>query len=70
MHATLTELNLAHEYWEIPGIKHDLPRLSAWWDRMDCSLPCGTLGSAQSASSLSRRTLPRRPVAVRGSRAG
>ena len=30
MHATLTELNLAHEYWEIPGIKHDLPRLSAW----------------------------------------
>ena len=30
MHATLTELNPAHEYWEIPGIKHDLPRLSAW----------------------------------------
>lgn len=30
MHAALTELNLAHEYWEIPGIKHDLPRLSAW----------------------------------------
>jgi S-formylglutathione hydrolase FrmB len=30
MHATLTELNLVHEYWEIPGIKHDLPRLSAW----------------------------------------
>jgi hypothetical protein len=30
MHATLTELNLAHEYWEIPGIQHDLPRLSAW----------------------------------------
>jgi S-formylglutathione hydrolase FrmB len=30
MHETLTELNLAHEYWEIPGIKHDLPRLSAW----------------------------------------
>ncbi len=30
MHATLTELNLAHEYWEIPGIRHDLPRLSAW----------------------------------------
>jgi endo-1,4-beta-xylanase len=30
MHATLTELNLAHEYWEIAGIKHDLPRLSAW----------------------------------------
>ncbi len=30
MHATLTELNLAHQYWEIPGVKHDLPRLSAW----------------------------------------
>jgi len=30
MHATLTELNLVHEYWEIAGIKHDLPRLSAW----------------------------------------
>ena len=30
MHATLTEMNLAHEYWEIPGIRHDLPRLSAW----------------------------------------
>jgi endo-1,4-beta-xylanase len=30
MHSTLTELNLVHEYWEIPGIKHDLPRLSAW----------------------------------------
>jgi acetyl esterase/lipase len=30
MHATLTELNLAHEYWEVPGIRHDLPRLSAW----------------------------------------
>ncbi len=30
MHATLTELNLAHQYWEIPGIKHDLPRLSSW----------------------------------------
>ncbi len=30
MHARLTELNLVHEYWEIPGIKHDLPRLSAW----------------------------------------
>jgi acetyl esterase/lipase len=30
MHATLTEFNLPHEYWEIPGIKHDLPRLSAW----------------------------------------
>jgi S-formylglutathione hydrolase FrmB/lysophospholipase L1-like esterase len=30
MHARLTELNLLHEYWEIPGIKHDLPRLSAW----------------------------------------
>ena len=30
MHATLTELNLLHEYWEIPGIKHDLPRLSEW----------------------------------------
>ena len=30
MHATLTELNLAHEYWDIPGIKHDLRRLSAW----------------------------------------
>jgi S-formylglutathione hydrolase FrmB len=30
LHATLTELNLPHEYWEIPGIKHDLPRLAAW----------------------------------------
>jgi esterase/lipase superfamily enzyme len=30
MHAKLTELNLPHQYWEIPGIKHDLPRLSAW----------------------------------------
>ena len=30
MHATLTEVNLAHAYWEIPGIKHDLPCLSAW----------------------------------------
>ncbi|MGO8698038.1 MAG: alpha/beta hydrolase [Limisphaerales bacterium] len=30
MHATLTELNLPHEYWEIPGVKHDLPRLSTW----------------------------------------
>jgi S-formylglutathione hydrolase FrmB/lysophospholipase L1-like esterase len=30
LHATLTELNLVHEYWEIPGIRHDLPRLSAW----------------------------------------
>ena len=30
LHETLTGLDLAHEYWEIPGIKHDLPRLSAW----------------------------------------
>ncbi len=30
LHATLTELNLPHLYWEIPGIRHDLPRLSAW----------------------------------------
>lgn len=30
MHASLTELNLAHEYAEIPGVRHDLPRLSAW----------------------------------------
>ena len=30
MYASLTELNLAHDYWVIPGIKLDLPRLSAW----------------------------------------
>ncbi|HEY5913241.1 MAG TPA: alpha/beta hydrolase-fold protein, partial [Verrucomicrobiae bacterium] len=30
LHATLTELNLPHQYWEVPGTKHDLPRLSAW----------------------------------------
>jgi S-formylglutathione hydrolase FrmB len=30
LHRTLTELNLAHEYSEIPGIKHDLPKLSEW----------------------------------------
>jgi S-formylglutathione hydrolase FrmB len=30
LHASLTELNLVHEYWEIPGIRHDLLRLSTW----------------------------------------
>jgi S-formylglutathione hydrolase FrmB len=30
LHAALTQLNLAHEYSEIPGIQHDLPKLSAW----------------------------------------
>jgi enterochelin esterase-like enzyme len=30
LHATLTELQLPHEYSEIPGTRHDLPRLSAW----------------------------------------
>jgi endo-1,4-beta-xylanase len=30
LHASLTELNLQHEYWEIPGIQHDLTRLSTW----------------------------------------
>lgn len=30
LHATLTELTIPHEYSEIPGVKHDLPRLSAW----------------------------------------
>jgi hypothetical protein len=30
LHGTLSELNIPHEYSELPGIKHDLPRLSAW----------------------------------------
>jgi esterase/lipase superfamily enzyme len=30
VHDRLTEQNLAHEYWEIPGIWHDLLRLRAW----------------------------------------
>ena len=30
MHATLTDLNLAPEYSEVLGTRHDLPRLSAW----------------------------------------
>jgi hypothetical protein len=25
------EMNLPRQYWEIPGIKHDLPRLAAWF---------------------------------------
>jgi endo-1,4-beta-xylanase len=30
MHRTLTQLNLQHQYWEIPGVKHDISQISAW----------------------------------------
>ncbi len=56
MHAKLTEVDLVHQYWEIPGIKHDLPRLSAWLESDGLQFAAGhfDLGGKKPARTESR----------------